>query len=163
VDLGSPEDSGTEVVRRVRRDFGLPIIALTETEAPPVLAEAIDAGASGFLRRSAGSATVERAIEVVLEGGFFLQPEHARGMVEQLEDLHERARHEEASLVTPREAEVLQLLSEGLSARQMARRLSLSERTVNTHVAKLYRKLGVSNRVEAVRVAMRRRIVQVPK
>ena len=65
--------------------------------------------------------------------------------------------------LTPREKEVLRLLSEGLSARQMARRLELSERTINTHVANVYRKLAVSNRVQAVRQAIRLGLVNEPE
>ncbi len=55
--------------------------------------------------------------------------------------------------------EVLRLLFEGLSARQIASRLGLSERTINTHVANLYRKLGATNRIEAIRIAMRMRML----
>ena len=93
-----------------------------------------------------------------------MESDAARGMVEELDALREVAdRGPGGESLTPREKEVLRLLSEGLSARQMARRLELSERTINTHVANVYRKLAVSNRVQAVRQAIRLGLVQEPK
>lgn len=68
-----------------------------------------------------------------------------------------------AEKTTVREREVLVLLAEGLSARRIARTLGISERTVNTHVGHIYRRLGVNNRVDAVREGMRLGLVDVPK
>lgn len=159
-------DSGASAGRpflalaEVRRETGALVILVTDNDEPGVLAQAMESGASGVLPRSASADTVAGALQVVRAGGFYLEASRARGMVEEMEALKERASRPAAGLLTPRELEVVRLLAEGLSARQIGRRLALSERTVNTHVANVYRKLGVSNRVEAVREAIRMRIVR---
>ncbi|MCW3043539.1 MAG: DNA-binding response regulator, partial [Actinobacteria bacterium] len=130
---------------------------------PSVLAEVME-WASGFLPRGSSATAIGYAVQVVRTGAFYMESEQARGMVEELETLREVAdRGPGGESLTPREKEVLRLLSEGLSARQMARRLDLSERTINTHVANVYRKLAVSNRVQAVRQAIRLGLVNEPK
>jgi DNA-binding NarL/FixJ family response regulator len=131
------------------------VILVTAGQEPSVLAEVME-WASGFLPRSAGPTLIGHAVQVVRTGAFYMESDAARGMVEELDALREVAdRGPGGESLTPREKEVLRLLSEGLSARQMARRLDLSERTINTHVANVYRKLAVSNRVQAVRQAIR--------
>jgi DNA-binding NarL/FixJ family response regulator len=148
---------------RLCRGVGASVILVTAGQDPSVLAEVMD-WASGFLPRSASPTNVGHAVRVVRTGAFYMESDQARGMVEELDALREVAdRAPSGESLTPREKEVLRLLSEGLSARQMARRLELSERTINTHVANVYRKLAVSNRVQAVRQAIRLGLVNEPK
>jgi DNA-binding NarL/FixJ family response regulator len=148
---------------RLCRAVGASVILVTAGQDPSVLAEVTD-WASGFLPRSASRTDISYAVQVVRTGAFYMESEQARGMVEELDALREVAdRAPGGESLTPREKEVLRLLSEGLSARQMARRLELSERTINTHVANVYRKLAVSNRVQAVRQAIRLGLVNEPK
>ncbi|MGH2703560.1 MAG: LuxR C-terminal-related transcriptional regulator [Actinomycetota bacterium] len=159
LDARGSVENGLEAVGRIRRETEALVILVTDRDDPSVLSAAMTSGASGVLRRSAAAETVAGAIQVVRAGGFYLEGSRARDMVEAMEALRGQGSRIGVGALTPREAEVLRLLAEGLSARQIGRRLELSERTVNTHVANLYRKLGVSNRVEAVREALRMGIV----
>jgi DNA-binding NarL/FixJ family response regulator len=148
---------------RLCRAVGASVILVTAGQDPSVLAEVME-WASGFLPRSASRTDISYAVQVVRTGAFYMESDQARGMVEELDALREvQERGPGGETLTPREKEVLRLLSEGLSARQMARRLELSERTINTHVANVYRKLAVSNRVQAVRQAIRLGLVNEPK
>lgn len=141
---------------RAARQHGASVLGITSGQSPSVLAEAANHWASGFLSSEADASVLGHAIRVVRTGAFYMDPRQARDMVEELDALREvDARGTSGESLTPREKEVLRLLSEGLSARQMARRLDLSERTINTHVANVYRKLNVTNRVQAVRQAIR--------
>jgi DNA-binding NarL/FixJ family response regulator len=145
------------------RAKGASVILVTAGQDPSVLAEVME-WASGFLSRGSDATAIGYAMQVVRTGAFYMESDQARGMVEELETMREVAdRGPGGESLTPREKEVLSLLSEGLSARQMARRLELSERTINTHVANVYRKLAVSNRVQAVRQAIRLGLVSEPK
>ncbi|MGH2767349.1 MAG: LuxR C-terminal-related transcriptional regulator [Actinomycetota bacterium] len=154
----SPE-VGLEAVERLHEATGAQIVLVAGRDDDLyILARAREAGASGVLPRLASPEVVAGALQVVRAGGFYMDRTRASLMVEQVQAHRERAR-KSGPLLTPRELEVLGLLAEGLSARRIGRRLELSERTVNTHVGNLYRKLGVSNRVEAVREGMRRGIV----
>ncbi|HLI56025.1 MAG TPA: response regulator transcription factor [Actinomycetota bacterium] len=162
VDLDAQPSSEVPILGRDARTAGVGVLLVTAGQDPSLLVQAMD-WASGFLPREPTATTIGYAIQVVRTGAFYMESDQARGMVEELEALREMAERGPGSeSLTPREKEVLALLSEGLSARQMARRLDLSERTINTHVANVYRKLAVSNRVQAVRQAIRLGLVQDP-
>jgi DNA-binding NarL/FixJ family response regulator len=163
VDLESASRARVAEFGREARAIGASVILVTAGQDPSVLAEVME-WASGFLPRGSSPTAIGYAVQVVRTGAFYMESDQARGMVQELETLREVAdRGPGGESLTPREKEVLRLLSEGLSARQMARRLDLSERTINTHVANVYRKLAVSNRVQAVRQAIRLGLVNEPK
>ena len=163
VDLESASRARVAEFGREARAIGASVILVTAGQDPSVLAEVME-WASGFLPRGSTTTAIGYAVQVVRTGAFYMESDQARGMVQELETLREVAdRGPGGESLTPREKEVLRLLSEGLSARQMARRLDLSERTINTHVANVYRKLAVSNRVQAVRQAIRLGLVNEPK
>lgn len=159
LDPGFAEMAAVSELGRAAKAMGACVILLTADQEPAILAKATE-WASGLLPRGAGAGDVGHAIQVVRTGAFYMDSDQAREMVEELDALREAAvREPGGESLTPREKDVLRLLSEGLSARQMARRLELSERTINTHVANVYRKLAVSNRVQAVRQAIRMGLV----
>lgn len=144
---------GLERLRVLREEAPrIPVLAVMEADDPASLSRVMRTGASGVLKRDASQEQIEDALSVVSAGGSYL---------EILTDniLRATATRADPTILTGREKEVLGLLADGYSARQIATRLALSERTVNTHVASLYRKLAVSNRVEAVRAAIRMGIV----
>lgn len=163
VDLAAQPHARVAELGRLARSKGASTLLVTAGQDPSLLAEAME-WASGFLPRQASPTAVAYAVQVVRSGHFYMESDRAlRGMVEELDALREVSdRGSGSESLTPREKEVLRLLSEGLSARQMARRLELSERTINTHVANVYRKLAVSNRVQAVRRAIRLGLVTEP-
>jgi DNA-binding NarL/FixJ family response regulator len=116
---------------------------------------AFSAAADGIVEKGAGVASIVDAVERIAGGSRVFAPEHERRAMNELGRLVRSARESTraASLLTAREVEVLQLLAEGMTHQVVARRLRISPRTVETHVRKSYRKLGVHNRVQAIREA----------
>lgn len=148
---GAPQ--GLDVARRVRAE-GLPvrILVLTGRGDDQTVFESIRAGVDGFLEKTASVRDFSETLRRVVAGERVFTPDQERGAVAQLGRFVREARDsvELRSSVTERELEILEYLSLGLSVKQVAKRLSLSPRTVETHIAKIYRKLGVTNRVQAI-------------
>jgi len=144
---------GLDLARAVRAE-GLPIriLVLTGRADDQALFESVAAGVDGYLEKTAGVRFIADALTRVAQGERVFSPEQERGAVAELGRRARRAR-EEADMrahLTRREIEILEYVSLGLTVRQVATRLGLSPRTVETHLAKLYRKLGVRNRVQAL-------------
>ena len=112
-------------------------------------------GVHGFLRKTAGLAEVADAIGQVAAGLRVFGMDEERQAIAQLGLMARRDRRvsEIASSLTAREGEILRLLAEGLSTRRIATKLGISERTVESHISSVYRKLDVGTRVQAVRKA----------
>jgi DNA-binding NarL/FixJ family response regulator len=128
------------------------VVVLTDRTDGPSVMEALRLGVEGYLVKSSALPTVGRQIRRVLAGERVISPEVQRIAVRELGAFARMAREgsEVRASLTPREHEVLMLISRGLTMRQMANRLGISPRTVETHMAKLYRKLDVRTRVQAV-------------
>jgi two-component system, NarL family, response regulator DevR len=157
VDIGLPDLDGIALARQLRqREPELAILMLSAREDPEALLEAMAAGAAGYLGKSAGRDQIREALERVAAGGRAFTPAQEAAATTRLAS---RARSAaEASRVaeslTERQREILGLLAEGLSARGIADRLGISERSVRSHITTLYRRLEVTNRVEAVSRAL---------
>jgi DNA-binding NarL/FixJ family response regulator len=141
------------VVRRLRAaGEELKILVLAGKSDERVVFECVRAGVDGYLEKTSGVKSIGEALDRVLTGERAFTGEHERAAVEELGRLARQAR--EASdlraSITPRELEILEYASYGLTTKQIANRLGLSSRTVETHVAKVYKKLGVRNRVQAI-------------
>ena len=157
---------GIEATRRIKAELpNTAVVILTVHEDREVIFEAIKAGASGYLPKSSPLDRIQHAVKVVSQGGSFLEAAMARKVLDQFTKYAEEARAaaDVFYLLTPREREVLVELSNGRSARQIATKLGISERTVNTHIGNTYRKLQVNNRVEAVHEAIRIRLIEPPR
>jgi DNA-binding NarL/FixJ family response regulator len=100
-------------------------------------------------------------VESVAAGQAKIDPELASRVLSEFKSYQKAEVAEVYQPLTPREQEILQLMSEGLPNKTIATRLSISERTVTTHVANIYTKLQVNNRVSAIQEAMRRRILDL--
>jgi DNA-binding NarL/FixJ family response regulator len=150
VDLSMPLLDGVELTRQLAREPGAPrIVVYSGRQDPGRAREVIAAGAAGFVLKRASLGELARAVEVVAEGGTFLDP----GLAASLETRAGRAE------VTPREREVLALLADGWSNDEIARRLSISSLTVRTHVKHAMEKLHAGTRTEAVAAALRRSLI----
>lgn len=166
MDVSMPETDGIEAIRRLRVEMpDLVILVLTVHEDSDTVYEAIRAGASGFLPKSASLVEIRAAL---LEGGpegVYVAPAIAGRLVRSMADrMNGRAGSSATpARITSREREVLAHLGHGLSARSIGMRLGISERTVNTHVGNIYRKLDVDNRVDALREGMRIGLIELPR
>ncbi|MBD7994371.1 response regulator transcription factor [Arthrobacter sp. Sa2CUA1] len=140
---------GIEAIRQLRRrNSAQAIIVFTTYDSDADIVRAVDAGAMGYLLKDASPEEIFAAVRGAVQGRSIMSPPVASRLFQQL-------RNPEAVL-TPREAELLSLLTEGLSNRDLGRRLSISEATVKTHLAHIYAKLGVETRAAAISTAIRR-------
>ena len=150
VDMGLPGLDGAEVARRVPRiSADTSVIVFTGRSDFAVLIEALDAGARGFVLKEAPLPDLVRAIEMVAQGGMYVDPALASLLIEP----------EHSDKLTPREREILRLIADGLGNEQIGTRLFISPQTVRTHVGKAMDKLEVHSRTEAVAVALRQKLI----
>jgi DNA-binding NarL/FixJ family response regulator len=155
LDVNMPGPDGIEVTRRLKAvKPEVRVLILTVHEDEGLLREAIRAGASGYILKRAVESELIYAIHAVWRGDLYVHPAMTRAL---LQDLHSTLVADEAPVepLTPREMEVLRLIAEGHTNRQIAEVLSISVRTVESHRANLMSKLGLHSRVELVRYAKR--------
>ena len=153
VDLRLPEVDGVGIANAVARDgLATRVLVLSAFTDPRLVYEAMSAGAAGFFSKDADREAVLDAVAAVARGESRVEPRLQSAL---FAEMRERARDDERPLLTPREREVLGLMAEGLSAPAIGRRLYLATATVKSHQARLYEKLGVSDRAAAVAAAMR--------
>jgi DNA-binding NarL/FixJ family response regulator len=155
---------GLDVARAVRAEGTAGrLLVLTGRSDEEAVFDAIKAGADGFLEKTAGVRFIADALLRIGAGERVFTPEQERIAVAELGRLARQARESSGvrATLTERELEILELVSRGLTVKQVATRLGLSPRTIETHIAKLYRKLGVRNRVQAVSKAAALGIVEL--
>jgi two-component system, NarL family, response regulator DevR len=153
LDLDREQGLDLELLRSLRAGgFSGEVLVLSDHAAGTEVLEAMRLGARGYLTKAEGLRNVGDAIRRVIAGEQVLDPALEQAAVMELGRFARQAREgsEVDASLTDREREILALLSEGLTMRQIGRRLHISPRTVETHVAKLYRKLSVRTRVQAV-------------
>jgi DNA-binding NarL/FixJ family response regulator len=138
------------------------VLILTTFDLDEYVYQALRAGASGFLLKSAPPRELADAIRTVASGDSLLAPEITRRLIEDYVARPRPARTPDATFerLTPREVEVMTLIARGLSNAEIASRLYLSEPTVKTHVTRVFAKLGVRDRVQAVVLAYESGLVQ---
>ena len=131
------------------------IIILTTYELDEYLFDALQAGASGFLLKDVVPEELIRGVRVVADGGALLAPSVTQTLIAAFAGQSRRAQPDAVSLrcLTPREREILTLIGTGLTNTQIAAGLFISENTVKTHVSRVFDKLGVHERVQAVIIA----------
>ena len=146
--LGAGMD-GIEAIRQLRRRSPQPaILVFTTYDSDADIVRAVEAGAMGYLLKDADPEEIFGAIRGAIQGRSFMSAPVASRLFQQLRNPDE--------VLTPREAELLSLLIEGLSNRELGKRLFISEATVKTHLAHIYAKLGVDTRGAAITTALRR-------
>ena len=155
MDIDMPGMTGIEAVRQVRAiNPSVPIIMLTVFDDNMHVLEAIHAGASGYLLKKYLSSKLFDAIDEVLSGGAPMSPTVARMVIASMQRPSGNAYQ-----LTPREAEILTLLSQGNSYKLIASQASISLDTVRTHIKKIYEKLQVHSQTEAVSKAIQEKLV----
>ncbi len=159
LDLEMPELDGVATLERLR-DEGVETraIVFTAYDTDERILGALRAGARGYLLKGASRAEIFAAIRTVHKGGSLLQPVVTNKL---LQTMSRDERRDNTEPLTPRELEVLALLSQGLQNKEIAGRLFISERTVKFHVSSLMHKLGAENRTEAVSIAAQRGLIQL--
>lgn len=156
MDLKMPRMDGVEATRALlKRDPELRIIALTSFKDEALIREALDAGAIGYLLKDVDANDLAEAIRAANRGEPTLAPEAAWALFKAA-----RRGRELGDDLTEREREVLVLLVDGLTNREIADRLYISDSTVKTHVSNILSKLGVATRTEAVSLALQKGLIE---
>jgi DNA-binding NarL/FixJ family response regulator len=137
------------------------IVMLTMHADQEVLANAIRAGAIGYLTKDCSTREIADAVRMAMEGDTVLSPQLARSMLEEVRKLDAPATVEEDRVVSKREEEVLQLIADGCSTPEVAAQLYISQKTVKNHLASIYQKLDARDRTQAVLQAVRMGIVHL--
>ena len=162
MDVSMPEMDGVEATRAIRLDAtGPQVIMLTMHADKEVLAEAIRAGAIGYLVKDCSTEEVADAVRMSLAGDTVLSPQLAATMLDEVRRMDVPETAEEDRVVTKREEEVLQLIADGCSTPEVAERLYISQKTVKNHLASIYQKLDARDRTQAVLQAVRMGIVHL--
>jgi len=149
LDVNMPIMNGVETVRALRKTTTLPILMLTISRQQEDLIGSIQAGADGYLLKNAEPEELKKAILLAIQGKSILSPEITSQVMDLIREQPDKLE------VSGREIEVLKLLAAGKTNAQIAKELVISQNTVKTHIKNTLKKLGASNRTEAVTVAMK--------
>ena len=155
MDLVMPEVSGPTATRAIRERWSqIQVIALTSFGEKELVQEALQAGAISYLLKNVSADDLAKAIRAAHAGRSTLAPEATQALI-QATSQGPAPGHD----LTPRERQVLALMAKGLNNPEIAERLGVSRSTARAHVSSILSKLGVSNRAEAVALAVRRKLV----
>lgn len=156
LDLSMPGMNWSDGLRRMKEVVGpqVPIVILTASEDRHYVVQAVNLGAAGFIPKTSSSRVMMSALKLVLSGGVYLPPALLEdGMLMEVGRAPVPHHGDAAAFLTPRQKEVLALLGQGKSNKEIARVLQLAEGTVKLHVTAILKALKVNNRTRAVVVA----------
>ncbi len=160
VDISMPRMSGIEVVRRITNELSRThCLVLTMHEEEEYVLQMIRAGAAGYLLKHAATNELLGAVRTLAAGGVHFGPYAAKVLASQVQNPGQKLEDPYGAL-SPREREVLHLVVEGLTTKEIATRLTITVKTAENHRCRVLDKLGVRNSAELVRYAMRRRLVE---
>jgi len=163
MDIAMPIMGGLEAIRRIHKEFSeIKILVLTQYDDRDHVFPAIQAGANGFVSKTAASSELTSGIRAIFAGESYLSPSIAKLFVED----YQRVALTEDKIdpyeqLTDRERDMLKLVVEGYKTRQIAEMLTITPKTVEGHKTSLMRKLGIHNKLDLVKYALRRGIINV--
>jgi DNA-binding NarL/FixJ family response regulator len=158
LDVRMPKLTGLQVTREIKRQAPeVAVLILSMHDDERYLFEALKAGASGYVLKTQADTDLMEAVRAVQRGEPFLTPSAQQTLIK---DVLERGTDEREEDLTPREEEIVKLVAEAHTTREIAEILHLSEKTVENHRGNAMRKLGMRDRVELVRYAIRRGLIE---
>ena len=162
MDVSMPNLIGYEAVQRIiQSDRETKILVLTMYEEEDIIRRCLKAGARGYVIKDAPAAQLLEAVHTVYEGGRYLSPRVLKKVVEDFAE-DNSAIETKYDTLSPREREVLKLLAEGHSAKEVAAALNLSVKTAEAHKYNLMRKLDLHDRTALIKYALGRRLIDFP-
>ena len=161
IDIAMPVMGGLEAIRRMRKKLpGVKILVLTQYDDKEHVFPAIQAGANGFISKTAASSELTSGIRAVFNGGSYLSPSIAKLFVDDYKHgATARDRCDPYEQLTERERDVLMLVVEGHTTQEIADTMVISPKTVEGHKRNLMAKLGITNRIDLVKYAVRRGLI----
>ncbi len=160
LDVAMPLLNGLDAARQLKRLMpAVKVIFLTVNEDPDLAAEAFRAGASGFVLKGSAASELLQAIQDVSNGRSYVTPLATQGMVDNL--LHQPESAKGGRELSPRQREVLQLLAEGRTMKEIGTILKITARTVAFHKYSMMEMLGIKSSAELVQFAIKKRIVSL--
>jgi DNA-binding NarL/FixJ family response regulator len=158
MDISMPGLNGIEATRQIRQRFPqVKVVILSMHANEEYVFQVLQAGATGYVLKQADSLEVLVAIRAALAGGSFLSPPISRTVIDDyISRAEARSLNPQPDPLTPREREVIQLLAEGLPNHEIAKQLHISIKTVETHRTHMMAKLGVKDKTELVKYALRK-------
>ena len=163
LDVRMPKQSGIEACVAIKETVpSAKIVMLTSSDEEADLYEAVKNGASGYLLKDSSIEEVAQGIRVVADGQSLISPSMAAKLIDEFKTMSKPDKVTGAALkLTERELDVLRLVAKGLSNRDVAQRLAISENTVKNHVRNMLEKLQLHSRMEAVMYAVREKLVDL--
>jgi DNA-binding NarL/FixJ family response regulator len=163
LDLEMPGTDGVQALQQIQNASNPPhVIVFTAFDTDERILSALRAGAKGYLLKGAPREEIFNAIRIVSQGGSLLQPVVASRLLERITlESRDETGEDLIEPLTEREQEVLELLGQGLTNKEIASRLFITERTVKFHVSAILRKLDAGNRTEAVTIAVQAGILDL--
>ncbi len=160
IDISMPRLNGMEVVRRLHADLPRTrVLVLTMHEEEEYVLHVVRAGASGYLLKNAATSELLNAIRTLAAGGVYFGPYASKVLADQVLQPQKNTDDPYGAL-SSREREVLHLMVDGLTTKEISRRLDISVKTAENHRGRVLAKLGMRNSAELVRYAMRKRLVE---
>jgi len=149
LDLDLPDSDGFESLNRlIKQHPNIPVVIVSASDEADVIQNALNKGAMGFIPKASSSSVMLNALQLILNGGIYV-PQEMLHRQQFSETAHDTKSHN----LTPRQLQVLDLLVQGQSNRDIAETMFLAESTVKMHVSAILRELGVTNRTQAVLMA----------
>lgn len=163
MDIAMPIMGGLEATRRIHREFpGTKVLALTQYDDKEYVLPVIEAGARGFISKTAASSELASGIRAVYRGDSFLSPSVARVFVEDYQQVAAaQGKQDPYQRLTDREREVFKLVAEGYTTQQIADMLVISPKTVEGHKTSLMAKLDTHNKTALIKYAIRKGIIRL--
>ncbi|MBL6750276.1 MAG: response regulator transcription factor [Nevskia sp.] len=158
MDLKMPGQSGTSAIAQIMQAHPeAKIIVFTMYDNPGYVWSTMNAGARGYLLKSASGSDLLRAVRAVAGGGGYLQAEITMPLLKRL--IQDARTADDRRNLSVREMHILEALADGLSNKMIAKSLSITEETVKSHLKKVYEKLGATDRAHAVAIALRQQLI----
>ncbi len=161
MDISMPSMNGLEATRRIKKRFSdIKVLILTMHCTVEYIHEILKSGASGYVVKQSAPKELFSAIEAVQRGDSFLSPSVSKKVIEEFKQQIDKGSEKNGyNSLTEREREILQLIAEGRSNREIAKLLFISVKTVDTHRANLTRKLGLHGIADIIRYAIHKKII----
>lgn len=160
LDINMPVMNGLELLKKIRMENDkTKILILTIHNEVEYLSKAVEIGVNGYVLKDSESSELKKAIQAVHRGESYIQPSIAPLLLEASNK--EDKQEDTTSVLSSREHEVLKLIAEGLFNKEIAYKLSISEKTVKNHVSNIFKKIGVSDRTQAAVYAIKNNIVDI--